>query len=1415
MQLSKVFIAVISALCTTSAMANDINNNQEVTIDSVWDETSNNPSRIRVGYETDGALNIVQGGDVLTKYFHIGQEDSTGTVNVIDGGKLTVSAESMSYPFDIGGSIDGQNHKGTGTLNVSGQGSLVTISSTNAAALQVGAGDGNGFMNISDGGKVRHQSGGIWIGGRASSSGETSGVVSVDGTDSELWSVGSIHVGTYGSGSLTTSNGGHTHSEATISVGNMDETKAYDNLMSVKGADSIISSNDKMTVGLQGKGTAVASDSGILSAPEIVIAQDSGSSGELAVGARAGADAAVAGIIDTKKIVFGVGDGVLTLNHTNTDFVLDADISGTGSVNAESGVSTLSGDNSAFQGRFNISSPATLVISEQQNIGTNEITMTGGLLEIDAAHDWQFINTLTGQGVLQINAAGNTFDFNSSEVTENFNGTLALKDTLFSLAGTNTAALKNMLLSLGEGSVVSVGNGQQVIDELAFDGGKLVFGDVIPGQTESTETVHTTGDLDVSGKGTIQVTTGGMINNDTPTPNTHITLLEQDDGNSLIQLVSSDGDTIGSAGNLILTDQNGKVISDAVESSISQNGEVVAEGTYDYRLTSGENNDGLYISYGLTQVELLASGDNALALGANGNSGNAADLSARVTGNGDLAIDSQKGQTVSLSNTDNDYTGATDVRGGNLLMQNDNVLGQTSELRLAAETGFDMNGHSQTIDQLSAAADSLLNINGGSLTLQHGGSVDGTLAGSGELKIIGDTLTVTGENSALTAKTTIAEDASVLMNNTLGLGVGNIVAAGTLSLSKSVGTLYNNISDAGLVELSGSDVVLAGNNSDFSGQFTIDADSRLTASMAENLGDAQVSDVGSLVLNSESTWQLDNEIYGQGSVTKTGTGTITVGDNAAWTGQTVIEQGRLELGQADSPVVLASTQVTIHDGAVLSGSGGVAGNIDNDGMLLVGSVVSDNPQLFTVGGDLSNSGDLVTGIHGQLAGNQLVVKGNYTGNDGHLSLNAALGDDTSVTDKLVINGDTSGKTSVSVTNAGGKGAATVDGIEVIHVDGQSNGEFTQAGRIVAGAYDYTLGRGLDENSGNWYLTSGKTNPDPDPKPNPDTEKDLRPEGSSYTANLAAANNMFVTRLHDRQGETRYTDALTGEQKITNMWMRHVGGHNSWRDGSGQLKTQSNRYVLQLGGDIAQWSQNEVDRWHLGVMAGYGNEHNNTRSSRTGYDAKGSVNGYSAGVYATWYANDESHNGAYLDSWVQYNWFDNHVKGDDLQGESYKSSGVTASLETGYTQKLGVFNGSKGTLNEWYVQPQAQAVWMGVDADDHLESNGTRVSSNGSSNLQTRLGMKTWINSHHQMDNGKSREFQPFAEINWIHNSRDFSATMDGVNVRQNGAKNIGEVKVGVEGQVTSRLNLWGNVGVQVGDKGYNDSAAMVGVKWNF
>ncbi|EIH0495360.1 autotransporter outer membrane beta-barrel domain-containing protein, partial [Escherichia coli] len=434
----------------------------------------------------------------------------------------------------------------------------------------------------------------------------------------------------------------------------------------------------------------------------------------------------------------------------------------------------------------------------------------------------------------------------------------------------------------------------------------------------------------------------------------------------------------------------------------------------------------------------------------------------------------------------------------------------------------------------------------------------------------------------------------------------------------------------------------------------------------------------------------------------------------------------------------------------------------------------------------------------------------YRGNNGNIEFNTVLAGDDSATDKLIVQGNTSGKTFVTVNKAGGSGAQTLNGIELIHVDGQSDGEFTQTGRIAAGAYDYTLGRGTGVNSGNWYLTSGKNSPIPDSHNN-----DLRPEAGTYTANLVAANTMFVTRLHERLGQMQYTDVITGEQKNTSMWMRHEGGHNRWHDASGQLKTQSNRYVVQLGGDIAQWGWGKTDRWHLGVMAGYGNDHSSTDAARTGYRSKGSVNGYSTGLYATWYADDETHKGAYLDTWAQYGWFNNYVKGDGLQGESWKSKGLTASLETGYTWKAGEFSGSQGSLNEWYIQPQAQIVWMGVKADKHRENNGTRVESTGDDNVRTRLGVKTWIKGHNKMDDGKSREFSPFVEVNWLHNTRDFGTRMNGVTVHQDGARNIGEVKTGVEGQINPHLNLWGNVRVQVGDKGYNDTSAMLGVKYTF
>ncbi|WP_273793945.1 autotransporter outer membrane beta-barrel domain-containing protein, partial [Brucella anthropi] len=153
-------------------------------------------------------------------------------------------------------------------------------------------------------------------------------------------------------------------------------------------------------------------------------------------------------------------------------------------------------------------------------------------------------------------------------------------------------------------------------------------------------------------------------------------------------------------------------------------------------------------------------------------------------------------------------------------------------------------------------------------------------------------------------------------------------------------------------------------------------------------------------------------------------------------------------------------------------------------------------------GALSNKGTVHIG--GATPGAVLTVAGNYTGQtiagftSGVVAIGTVLGDDGSKTDMLKVQGDTSGRTQLQVTNVGGAGAQTVNGIKVVEVGGQSDGTFLLSGSnsyttkdgqvaIVGGAYGYTLHKGTNAapSDGSWYLTSALTNPtqpvDPDCK----------------------------------------------------------------------------------------------------------------------------------------------------------------------------------------------------------------------------------------------------------------------------------------------------------------------------------------------
>lgn len=453
-------------------------------------------------------------------------------------------------------------------------------------------------------------------------------------------------------------------------------------------------------------------------------------------------------------------------------------------------------------------------------------------------------------------------------------------------------------------------------------------------------------------------------------------------------------------------------------------------------------------------------------------------------------------------------------------------------------------------------------------------------------------------------------------------------------------------------------------------------------------------------------------------------------------------------------------------------------------------------------------------------GKTLTVKGNSVGNNGQLNIRTVLGDDKSATDRLIVEGNTSGSTTVYVKNAGGSGAATLNGIELITVNGDESpaDAFRQGdARIAAGAFEYQL----KQQGKNWYLTSYQSVNEEDNSSEGNSESTetptpvLRPEAGSYVANLAAANTLFVMRLNDRAGETRYIDPVTEQERSSRLWLRQVGGHNAWRDSNGQLRTTSHRYVSQLGADLLTGGFTDSDSWRLGVMAGYARDYNSTHSSVSDYRSKGSVRGYSAGLYATWFADDISKKGAYIDAWAQYSWFKNSVKGDELAYESYSAKGATVSLEAGYGFALNKSFGLEAAKYTWIFQPQAQAIWMGVDHNAHTEANGSRIENDANNNIQTRLGFRTFIRTQEKNSGPHGDDFEPFVEMNWIHNSKDFAVSMNGVKVEQDGARNLGEIKLGVNGNLNSAASVWGNVGVQLGDNGYNDTAMMVGLKYKF
>ncbi|EDB2314308.1 autotransporter outer membrane beta-barrel domain-containing protein [Salmonella enterica] len=1199
--------------------------------------------------------------------------------------------------------------------------------------------------------------------------------------------------------------------------------------------------------------------------------------------------------------VDALGSGDVTDNATlelNTGGTFDNAISGSGQV-VKSGddVLTLSGANSYSGGT--LISDGTLVASNVEALGTGDVT-DNATLELNTGGD--FDNAISGSG--QVVKSGD--DVLTLSGANSYSGGTLISDG--TLVASNVEALgtgdvtDNATLELntggtfdnaisGSGQVEKSGDGALTLSGAnSYSGGTLISdGTLIAGR------VDVLGSGDVTDNATLELNTGGTFDN--AISGSGQVVKSGDETLTLSGANSYTGGTLISSGTLVANDVNalgtGDVTDNAVlelntggdfDNAISGSGKVEKSG--DGTLTlSGSNTytGGTTISGGTlvaTSVEALGSGDvtdNAvLELNTGGTFDNVISGSGQVVKSGDDAL------TLSGANS---YTGGTTISGGTLVASNVEALG------------------SGDIDNYASLQ---LNASGQFVTAN--------------LTTHDNATTAIGAGSALRANTLTQEANSTLAVHLTDSNSGAIVTAdranlgGTLDITGIGNVAKSWTRDAYAYTLIDTDSAI---NSDFA-QFTVagmdakqvdfltvdgrvnaDDDTRydVTASLswyadsdnaATNAhGTFTLSEQGhSFTLNTaltdvDATLNPDSATYWDGkSLIKRGAGTLILGAQNTYSGDTDVQEGALWLAETATIGSAGSAQaVNIAANAAFGGHNAtVNGHVNNQGSLYF-------VDTFTVNGDVVNSSAMISGS--DQPNNTLTIAGNYTGNDGHLYLNTQLGDDSSPTDKLIVTGDTAGSTTLHITNVNGLGAQTVNGIEVIEVGGQSDGDFTlYKGHVDINAWTYTL----KQDGGDWYLRSESddvpddggdvippddggdvtppddggdvtppddggdvtppddggdvTPPDdggdvsppddggevtpPDDGGDvtpPDDDGDITPPDDGgditppdggdvtpvapqyradigvYLGNQWMARNLQMQTLYDREG-SQYRSA------DGSIWMRFKAGKAESQAVNGNVDIDSDYSQFQLGGDILTWSDG-AQSVTVGLMGSYINASTDSTGNRgadgSQFSANGSVDGYNLGLYATWFADAQSHRGAYIDSWYQYGAYNNSVDNDGLSASRYDSAAHAVSLETGYRYDIALSNRNTVSLT-----PQAQVTWQRYSADTVIDDGGTRISGQNDDSWTTRLGVR--VDGKLYKESGR---IQPFMEVNWLHASDNASATFGDTKVSQDLPNDRMEVKVGIQANVSERLSVYAQAAGQKGKNDYGDASFSLNMRYNW
>lgn len=608
-------------------------------------------------------------------------------------------------------------------------------------------------------------------------------------------------------------------------------------------------------------------------------------------------------------------------------------------------------------------------------------------------------------------------------------------------------------------------------------------------------------------------------------------------------------------------------------------------------------------------------------------------------------------------------------------------------------------------------------------------------------------------------------------------------------------------------------------NFEFEGNITFeggDGIDQVTVEDESNVVLGTVTGFENVVVEEESKLRLTGANYTFGSTT---TGEIEVEGNGDDDGPSEIQfsapddvtltVGKIELGAPDEeaqPNRLAAlpsyydsfaTGGIFRVGASVAGAGGddddddAPVDDDDDGEGEEGGPAG--PTNLIINTQTFENHGTITMMNG-VVGDSLTINGAYDAASS-VALDTELGDSSSPTDKLVLNGAISGVTTLYINNVGGQGAFTgqgaTDGIAVVEGSAIPGDAFelavnNQTGEreVLAGPFAYRLAVTDDAAL---------------------LQSDILDQVPAYSSAASVGQRHIAAgldTLYKRLGEIRQGQN-TGSNSNGLLWVRGNYADVDVDVTDGYDFSQRTSGVL-AGGNLVLSNEGGT-HFAAGVFGGYGNSDANVRATIFGEASTSSVEveGYSAGGYLMYYETGRTPGtGLYIDGVLKADFFDVDMAAASrgVRGAS-DGDALTASGEIGYGFAIG------GGL---VVQPQAQLAYSDLSLTSFKDQYDLNVSYGVNESLIGRGGLQVQAN----LPTGNGGMISPYAIFNVYsefegNNKADVSGTTF--------ASDVGGTWYSAGGGVTAKLgnavSLYGSGEYDFGDvEGWQGSG---GVKMNW